>query len=205
MWVICESRAVLRVSPQSRLAVRVILTLAPSTRCHVAHERQVAGTAPKTGAHAGTGQELHNKRPRLRMIGLGFSAARARMTFGCPLLRAKCKHSTGSQPPQPPASNHVFCISKVLGVCRRVQSHTHSTLSTFFSPPRTLDTPPTDAVLIFAANRTESHRITFLPDLPSSRTPHTWCARASSRSTLRINNTSAHSRDDANRSLQLDV
>lgn len=155
MWVICESRAVLRVSPQSRLAVKVILTLAPSTRCHVAHERQVAGTAPKTGAHAGTGQELHNKRPRLRMIGLGFSAARARMTFGCPLLRAKCKHSTGSQPPQPPASNHVFCISKVLGVCRRVQSHTHSTLSTFFSPPRT--PPPTDAVLIFAANRAESH------------------------------------------------
>ena len=154
MWVICESCAVLRVSPQSRLAVRVILTLAPPTRCHVAHERQVAGTAPTTGAHAGTGQEPHNKRPRLRVIGLESSTARARMTFGCPLLRAKCKHSTGSQPPQPPAANHVFCISKVLGVCRRVQSHTHSTLSTFSSP---LGHPPTDAVLIFAANRTESH------------------------------------------------
>lgn len=133
-----KSRAVLlRVSPQSRLAVRVILTLAPSTCCHVAHERLVAGIAPKAGAHAGTGQELHNKRPRLRVIGLGSSAARARMTFGCPLLRAKCKHSTGSQPPQPPATGHAFCISKSTRCLQaRAKSHTLYAIH-FLQPSRT--------------------------------------------------------------------
>lgn len=91
--------AVLRVS---WLAVRVILTLAPSARCHVARQRQVAGNARRTGGPAGTGSQVPNKKSPGAGDWLIPIITRARMTFGCPMLRAKCKHSGGSQPPQPP-------------------------------------------------------------------------------------------------------